>query len=214
MRLRAVGAVVLAGAALAALAGCQTKVGQAAVVGGHAISETDVGKYVTKSGPSQAVKDAAAQQGQTLPPAKVEAVSTLIQQELFSEALDRAGSVPTEAQLTQLHDETVQRLFQSSVAGDQFDAALVKQAKQYGFSEAFAPLVLRAAELEDAYINKTKAQSVNDVAASIAKLHIPITVSGRYGVWDPKALQLSSDVTDGLPSFVTFGAGAAADANQ
>lgn len=188
--------------------------GQAAVVGGQGISDTEVGKYVTKAGPSQSVQDAANQQGQTLPPTKVEAISTLIQQELFTQTLDRSGSVPSDAQLAQLHDETVQRFFQSSVTGDQFDAALLKQAKRYGFTEAFAHLVIRAAELEDAYANRTKATSLADLVKSVAKLHIPISVSGRYGTWDAKNLQLSSDSTAGLPSFVTFGPGATADANQ
>lgn len=200
--------------ALGALAACQTKVGQAAVVGGHAISDSQVASYITRTGPSAAVISAAQQQGQTLPPPRLEAASTLIQQQLFTVALDRTGSVPTQAQLAALHDETVQRFFQSSLKGDEFDQALVKQAEQYGFTAGFAPLVVRSAELEDAYANRIKATSTSDLISALSKLAIPVSVSGRYGSWDLKSLSLSTDEQAGLPSFITFGSGATADANS
>lgn len=208
-RVLAVGAL-----AMTVLAGCQTRIGQAAVVDGHRISDSQVSTYITKAGPSDAVKAAAQQQGQTLPPTRLEAASTLIQEQLFIAALDRSGAVPSQAQLDQLHDETAQRFFQATTTGDQFDAQLAKQAEAYGFTESFAQLVLRSSELEDAYANRIKAKSTADVISSLSKLHIPISVSGRYGKWEMNSLSLSADAGAGLPSFVKFGPGATADANQ
>jgi hypothetical protein len=210
MRLRTVSAVLAAALAIGGLSACQTKVGQAAIVGSDRISETDLGKYVTREGPSAQARSAAAAQNQTLGTPKVEALTTIIQTAVFAHALASTGGMPSAARLAQLHDEAAQRLLGASTTGDAFDAGLIRQARSYGFTETFGRLAIRSAELEDALIDRVKASQLSDLLAVIKKYPVHVSVSPRYGSWEPAKLALSDSVGAGLPSFVTFGPGAIA----
>jgi hypothetical protein len=206
--------VIAAAAAVAGLSACQTKVGQAAVVNGYRISDSDLASYATRTGPSPDAVAAAQQQGTTIEP-RVQALTSLIQEQIFLHVLRKSGGVPKDSELAALHDEAAQRLLGSqSSTGDAFDVLLGKQVKSYGFTDRFTTLVLRVAELEDTIINRTKVTSFAELSAKVGKYGTSVSVSGRYGRWDAKNLALSTSDTAGLPSFVTFGPGATADANS
>jgi len=198
----------VAAVAVAGLAGCESKVGQAAVVDGQGVSESDVGQYITRSGPSQQALDAAGQQGTVSP--RVQALNSLIQERVFSHTLRRMGVKHAASDLEAAHDEAASRLFGSTSTGAEFDAQLAQRATEFGFTDKYPPLVIRVAELEDLLINATRATSLSGLAAAVRKHPVPISVSGRYGTWDPDKLQLSTDANAGVPSFVTFGDNATA----
>ncbi len=203
MRRRILSALALAALTAAGLSACTTKVGAAAIVDGYRISDSDVAGYVALAGPTDAVKQAADQQGQRIEP-KVQALSTLIQAQVFTAVLKGTSGVPTDAQLAAQHDEAVQRLLGAAAGGDKFDQQLITQARSYGFTKKFAGLVVRTAELENELVNQIKASSLADIVAFIGKHPVSVNVSKRYGTWTPSSLSLSDDPAAGLPGFVTF----------
>ena len=214
MKLRAIGALIAAAAAIVGLSACQTKVGQAAVVNGERISDSELATYATRTGPTASALAAAKQQGTPIEP-RVQALTSLIQEQVFLNVLRKTGGVPKNSELAALHDEAAQRLLGGqTTTGDAFDALLGKQVKAYGFTDKFKTLVLRAAELEDTIINRTKVTSFAELAAKVNQYPMSISVSGRYGSWDKKTLSLVTSGNAGLPSFVTFGTGATADATS
>jgi hypothetical protein len=215
VKLRPIGALIVAAAAIVGLSACQSKVGQAAVVNGERISDSELATYATRTGPSASVLAAAKQQGTPPVEPRVQALTSLIQEQVFLNVLRKSGGVPKDSELAALHDEAVQRLLGGqSTTGDAFDALLGKQVKAYGLTDKFTTLVLRAAELEDTIINRTKATSFAELAAKVNRYPIAVSVSGRYGTWDKKTLSLVTSGNAGLPSFVTFGTGATADATS
>ena len=215
MNVRAIGALVVAAAAVVGLSACQTKVGQAAVVNGYRISDSELASYATRTGPSPDAVAAAQQQGGGPIEPRVQALTSLIQEQVFLHVLRATGGVPKDSDLAALHDEAVQRLLGSqSTTGDAFDVLLGKQVTSYGLTDKFTTLILRVAELEDTIINRTKVASFQELAAKVGKYPVKVSVSGRYGRWDAKNLALTTSGNAGLPSFVTFGPGATADANS
>ncbi len=184
MKLRAIGALVVAAAAIVGLSACQTKVGQAAVINGERISDSELATYATRSGPTASALAAAKQQGTPIEP-RVQALTSLLQEQLFLHVLRKTGGVPKDSELAALHDEAAQRLLGGqTTTGDAFDAVLGKQVRSYGFTDKFTTLVLHVAELEDTIINRTKVTSFPELAAKVGQYPVPISVSGRYGSWD------------------------------
>jgi hypothetical protein len=209
--LRAIGALVSAAAAVTVLAGCQTKVGQAAVVNGTELSDSKLSQYVTK----QAVPFSA---GTTQITPKVFAVESWIDTTLFEQAIAKHGGPPTSAERTQYEG-----LVFSGSSPDQ----IIKTYTDKGFTAAMAQLRIREQadflllahrlhpKLDTTQIQQGVQGSLgNEVIGEIAKLGKNVTVSARYGKWDAKNLAMTTDVGSGLPSFITFGTNAAADANQ
>jgi hypothetical protein len=192
----------LAGLALAAggLTACDSKVGQAAIVGGHKISESDLGGYVTPAGPSPSVLAAASRARQQVYP-KTEVVQLLVQQQIFERALAKHGGVPSEGELTKLHDQAAATFLGTQLTGAQLDSFLAKQEGSYGYSSKYAHLLLRTVELEGALAVKLQAKALADVTAAIGKLHLTVQVNPRYGKWAPGTLSLGSPATN-VPDFL------------
>lgn len=191
-------AVVLAVSACAAaiLSGCANHAGVAAAVAGHTISERQVDSYLTGRTP-----DASAA-GQTDGSPRSMALGQIVQANVFEQALAKTqGGLPSDAQLAAAHDDALQ-LFGESVTGTDYDAALLSSVQKFGLNTRFRDVVLRSLELEYAYIQRSGVGSPSDLAASIQKLSIPVTVSGRYGKWDPQQLTVETSGSAGAPSFV------------
>ncbi|MEO6884908.1 MAG: hypothetical protein ABI232_01295 [Jatrophihabitantaceae bacterium] len=209
MRVRQLTVALAVLVAAATLTSCSSKVGTAAVVGGHSISDSDVAHYITPAGPDPSAISAAQAQGQTLQPSRVQVLSQLITQKVFRAALADSGSEPSAAEIAAAHDDAVSLIGQSQTIGADYDNAITAQMITYGFTDQFAHVIVQTQELEYLLVKRVNAASATDLLAAINKLNIPVTVSGRYGTWDPSQLALTSSGNAGLPSFVTFASAAA-----
>jgi hypothetical protein len=207
VRVRKLTAVVGMTAAMAlamgGLTACDSKVGEAAIVGGHRISESDLGKFLSPAGPSPSALSAAAKGGVGLYP-KTDVVQFLVQQELFEQALANNGGVPSKVELAALHDQAGATLLGAQVTGAKLDTELSNALTARGTAAPFLPVVLRTFELEMALVLKVKAGSQSELAAAVNKLHIKVQVNPRYGKWDPKTVSLGAP-TSNIPDFLKLG---------
>lgn len=210
-RMRAVGVLLAAAAAVAGLSACQSKVGQAAVVNGVRLSDTSLSAYVTR----KAVPFTS--NGQQIMP-KVFALQTWIDTQLFEQAIAKRGGTLTEQERNNARAE---------VLGDTSPAAFAKPYTAKGFTTKLSDLItderamfvvlaqrLHPSQTAAQVLQSLQGSGGNDVIAEISKYAKNVSVSARYGSWDPKQLAVSGDAGAGLPSFVTFGTGATAGANQ
>jgi SurA N-terminal domain len=188
---------VAASLAVAGLAGCRTNVGVAARVDGHRITESDVNRYLAPSGVDKQVADQATSQGGQVPAPRSQVLQVLIQEQLFRRVLADQGIRPSEGDLAKVHDESAAAVLQTDLRGIALDTALDKRLPAFGIKKSFRPALLRTQELEFLFVKKAggKAQS------QLTKANISVSVSPRYGAWDPKTLTLGNDAV--LPSFVT-----------
>ena len=189
--------------AATALTSCTPKAGAAAIVDETRISTTEVGKYVTRSGPTPEAVAQAAQQQQQLQP-KTTVVTYLVQQILFTRALAATrDGMPSEAVLNQLHDRAAQTLLGSSLTGAELDQYLSKNVGSSGFTDKFPALVLRTVELEQALIDRLKASSIDELSNAVQKTGVHVAVNPRYGIWSVAHLDVE-DPGGAVPSFLTL----------
>lgn len=202
MKLRTLSAAALVALATLGLTGCQSKVGEAAVVGGHRISDNDVSGYVSKAGADpSAVAAVKAQNGKVEP--RTQALTQLIQEQLFTATLAKHGGVPSDAQLAAIHDKAISAILGSSAGtGRVYDAAVGQRVRALGFTPAFATLVVRTLELE--YTLATRLSSPGGLLSAIQKAGISVTVSRRYGRWVPSKLTIDTSGNGGLPGFISI----------
>jgi hypothetical protein len=203
MTARPVAAAAAALIAAAALTACTPKAGAAAIVDDTRISTTEVGKYVTRSGPTPDAVAQAAQQDQQLLP-KTTVVTYLVQQVVFARALAATrDGMPSDTVLSQLHDRSAQTLLGSSLTGAALDTYLIDNVGKSGFTDKFPALVLRTVELEQALIDRLKASSIEDLAAAVQKTGVHVAVNPRYGTWSSEHLDVE-DPAGAVPSFLTL----------
>jgi len=204
VRVRKLTAVAAATAAVAlavsGLTACETKVGQAAIVDGHRISESDLGTYVAPAGPSPSVLAAASAAKQGVYP-KTDVVQVLVQQQLFERTLAKNGGVPTEGELATLHDKAAATFLGTQLTGTQLDSFLESTQGSYGYAAKYAHALLRTVELEAALAIHINATSLADVTAAVNTLHPKVQVNPRYGKWDRATLSLGNPNTN-VPDFL------------
>lgn len=197
MRRRFLITALAATLAVAGLAGCRTNVGVAARVDGHRISESDVNGYLTPGGVDKAVADEATSQGGQISAPRSQVLQVLIQEQLFRKLLAKRGIRPTQSDLAKVHDEAAAAVLRTDLRGAALDAALDKRLPAFGIKKSFRPLLLRTQAMEYLFVKAAG----NQAQAELTKAHVPVSVSPRYGAWDPKTLQLGNDPV--LPSFVS-----------
>lgn len=200
-RPRTLAAAVAVIVSLAGLTACRTNVGDAAAVGGRAIPVSQVDRYTLPGGPDAATKARAKQAGSDLSP-KAQVLQVLVQEQVFERTLKAKSAVPTEAQLASLHDRAAGQLLQTSLTGAKFDNALRKGLTQNGVRPSFRSHFLRMLELEVALIVASRATSLAQLAATVARYGGKVSVNPRYGAWDPANLALSANPNSGVPGFV------------
>jgi hypothetical protein len=206
-KLIATAAVAVAALGLSA---CSSNAGQAAVVGGHRISETTVANYLDPKGPNASALANIASSGGTFQP-RSEALTDLIRAEIFAVALARTpGGEPSATQLAAVHDAVATSQFQSQVTGTKFDKALSAQVTALGFRSSFTKVLVRGGELEYLFIQRTKPKKNADLIVELKKLGVTVTTSPRYGKWNAAQLTLGETPEAGLPGFVTFATSAPA----
>jgi hypothetical protein len=200
VRTRILTVVVATTLAVAGLAGCRTNVGTAATVGGHRITESDVNGYITPNGADASVAAAAKKNNQVVSP-RSQALQYLIQEQVFEKTLASLGKVPSAAQLASLHDDAASVLLQTNLSGSALDRAIRKGLPSSGISARFVKTYLRVQELEYAIISSRRLTQLSQLVALVKKAHVPISVSPRYGKWDPNRLGLDGKAT--VPSYLT-----------
>lgn len=206
MRLRRLSAAAAAVVATAALAGCHTNVGVAATVGNHRITESEVNDYLTPKGVDPSVAANARSQGQTVSP-RTQVLQYLIQEQVFEQTLASFGSVPSAGRLAATHDDAASTLLQTQLAGAALDKAVRTGLPTSGISASFTSTFLRVQELEYAIITAKRLQQLPQLIALIRKAHVHVSVSARYGTWDPAHLALNATVP--VPTYLKIQPGAA-----
>ena len=192
--LRTAAVVASAALAVAGLSACNTKVGLAAVVGGHRISDAEVQKYLTR----QAVPFQVPSQGgapvDIVPRSFV--LQTLIEDRLFAAALVDTGGTPSSKDMaTEL----------AQVTQGQTPTQVAQGFTKYGFTASFAQVVVHRSALEQILATRVGATSdFTPLLAEVAKLNIPVSVNARYGSWDARSLGVQTGPSAGVPDFVTL----------
>jgi hypothetical protein len=179
---------VLAAAAVAAtvLAGCDTKVGAAATVGGKTIPESQVNQYLTaKARPIPT-------QGGTVVPRSY-ALEALVLQELLLRSLAAHGGTPSAATI---------KATEVQLRQGQSPTAVRAGYTRYGFAPKMAEFDYRVHALEQLLGNRTKAANIQALAKVVNAQHIPVSISRRYGKWQPSTLSIATSNGAGLPNMV------------
>ena len=192
VRKLAVAAIIAVAVAACGLTACDTKVGKAAIVDGHRISESQVVRYLTPEAAAVSVQTQTGATGTIAPPAYV--LNTLIQERVFLRMLasTKAGR-PSEGEIAKATRQAL-------------GAVTVAQAAQrngiHGFTSAFDKLWVRV-QILGLGLRQAAQQGV-DVNALIGRLHFRVTVNPRYGRWDNKILALSDLAVAGVPDFLSL----------
>jgi hypothetical protein len=200
VRLRILTVLVATSLAVAGLAGCRTNVGTAATVSGHRITESEVNGFVTPTGVDPSVAANARKSNQVVSP-RSQVLQYLIQEQVFTKTLASFGTVPSAGQLAGLHDEAASVLLQTQLTGAALDKAIRQGLPSSGISAKFLKTYLRVQELEYAIIKTRKLSRLAELLALIKKAGVTVSVSPRYGKWDPHTLGLDGKVA--VPSYLS-----------
>jgi hypothetical protein len=188
------GATAAAILAVAGLAGCRTNVGTAASVDGHRISESRVNDFVTATGPSSAAGSQSASP-------RSQVLQYLIQEQLFTKTLAFLKKTPSEGALAAAHDPAATLLLQTQLSGRDLDNAVRKGLPSSGIKADFGATFLRVQELEYTIIQAKRLTKLAELLALIKQAKISVSVSPRYGHWNPATLSLDGKAV--VPSYLS-----------
>jgi hypothetical protein len=195
---RRVAALAAVAAVVATVSACDVKVGQAAYVGNTSISETDVASYVEVDAPAPETGSISA---------KSFAAQELVKRVLLDElSHDIGGKLPTDAQLSTLHDSALSQVFQTTVSGADADAQLRSAAAQKGLKPKFDGLYIHNIELSTAigtYLQSASTDEQNRLQKAIDG--IKVKLNPRYGTWSTSNLQVNEPAS---PSWLKSASGA------
>jgi hypothetical protein len=194
VRVRTLGAAAAAILALTGLAGCKTNIGQAAVIDGHKVSESDVSHYLTPDAQPVSERDQNNATVQISPRSFV--LSQLINERLGFAILQ---AVPAVSKVTPAQ---IDAQLQSDLAG-KTPRQVAETLGLHGYTDAFYHVVLRVQEISGVL----RQQDGTAVQKAISSVHFPVSVSPRFGSWDNKQLRFTSGAT--LPSYLELQSGAA-----
>lgn len=211
MRLRALAVTTALALAATGLTACSSKIGLAATVGDRHLTINELNKQVKRDAAPYPDR----QTGATIYPTTF-ALQAWVQDQLFSLALSKATGVKAPAG-ADVHQ--VLAALNTAIGSD--PAAYFRMTyDKLGYTSEFGALVLHQQEtlllLAHSFEPTVAATQLltdlqssqalnNDLLKALNGLHVPVSVAGRYGAWDPKTFGLSSARNAGLPSFVTIG---------
>ena len=157
-----------------ALSGCHQKAGAAAIAADDRITTDSLDQYVATSDPDQAAT------------VRTEALQYLIRTSLFEELLRRNGGLPSDAELSQLHDEALpDALKNANLTGSAADRAFAAALAPNGYAPSFVPLYMRSQEMaEELAARKVKSKELCDLRVSL---------NPRFGAWDWSTVAIKSD---------------------
>lgn len=186
----AVALVTVCGVGLG-VAACEVKPGAAAFVGNQKISEADVTKYLAK-GPGVAPTGA----GQSSARALI--LGNIVTQDLFVAYLSKNNALPSDSALAAAEDQIS--------GGAQGRASLEQQATDLGLTTSFISLYVHAQALGSIVAQKSGATDSAALIAAVGKDAPTVKVSPRYGVWNPKTLNLDGST----PAYLQLSTGTSA----
>ncbi len=190
MKIRSLAVLPILALGCLSIAGCDSKAGSAAVVNGSKISESQLVSYI-----STGAKPIAASDGSSAP-ARNFVLQFLIRNQLFALLLADAGAPVTDAQLD---------ASRSAALGGGSEADLNSQIAAVGLKPKFEAVVLRNRELLTlVQANKKLSGSEAALTSAVAKLKDKVSISPRYGSWDPSALAVVDLSKKQLPSMLTL----------
>jgi hypothetical protein len=185
VRVRTLAAAAAVLCAVAVLSACDSKVGQAADVKGHTITETKISGLVT---PDSKPFTPSGGTDQIIP--KAYALQTLIRNQIFTEQLASIGFHPTAAEeLT-----AANTALQGQSAADE-----TKLLTGYGFKPSFGPVYVESLALLQLVQDKNASQSAVTKATDFFN-NYPVSVNPRYGKWSGDSLSIGSATP---PPFLT-----------
>ncbi len=204
MRLRKLGAGAIALLAVTGLSSCDSKVGQAAVVQGHRLSDSDLSAYIQTGAKSYTDKNS----GATVVP-KLYALENWIDDQLFERAVESRGGRVTAPEL---------RLTRGLVVGSGSPEDISTFYTKLGYTERFAKLFLHEQQMVVLLVKRLvpkvpdsqiisalqSGQLGGALLGAVKKVKANVSVSARYGKWDASKLALTDTPGAGLPSFITF----------
>jgi len=157
-----------------ALAGCNEKAGAAAFAVDDRISVDSLNQYVATSDADKATT------------VRSEALQYLIRTSLFEELLRRHGGVPSDSELSELHDEALpDALKNANLIGAAADRAFAVALAPNGYAPSFVPLYLRAQEMAV----ELGTRKVN----SDELCRLRVSLNPRFGAWDWSTVGIKSD---------------------
>ncbi len=206
VRVRKFGAAAVAVLAVAGLSSCDSKVGQAAVVDGHRLSDSNLSGYVQAGAKSYADPNS----GKSVVP-KLQALDSWIIDRIVEDTVEAHGGPVTPAELSRSR---------SIALGKRTIGDLTKVYSKQGFTDRFAELLLHEQQMvvllakrlvptiADSQILSalSNQQFGSKIVTTVQQSHPAVSLSARYGAWDAKNLTLIQTRGAGLPSFITFGA--------
>lgn len=169
MRMRNCAVALLAVLVVLGVAGCQSKVGAAAIVSGDRIAEKTVNTYISTGSPDG------------IAGARALVLTLLVQERLLEAQLRQHGGVPSAGDLAALHDSSLPTSEQSQgLTGAAADADLRDQIETSNVRGDFLPHYLHVIEMN--HVFSTRKLSVDDLVKS------KVSISPRYGKWDASNL--------------------------
>lgn len=190
MRLRAITAAAAAVLAVAGVAGCRSNVGQAAVIDGQRVTESQVSDYLTADAKAISVQENDGTTSSIAP--KPFVLDILIERRLYEKLLAKTpAGAPTAAQLG-----TLQRSYLKGVSAK----TAVERLGAVGYTRTFDSLIVDV-QVMATVLNSEQQQGL-DVSTIASKLKFPVSVNPRYGTWNAKELRLDYTGSAGLPSFL------------
>ncbi len=172
------GAVAAVLCAVVGLSACNSKIGAAAVVGGHTITETTVSHLVNVNS-----KPFTPSGGSTEIVPKAYVLQTLIQNQIFTAELDKAGIHPTAAQLQTALD---------TVLNGGTVADLTKQLTGYGFTDSFGAIYSKSQAMLQILSDKATSDAAFNTQATDFFKNYPVNVNPRYGTWVATSLSIGA----------------------
>jgi hypothetical protein len=156
------------------LSACNEKSGAAAFAAGDRISVDSLNKYVATSDADKAAA------------VRAEALQYLIRTSLFEELLRRNGGLPSDAELSALHDEALpDALKNANLTGSAADRAFAAAIAPNGFAPSFVPLYMRTQEMAlELGTRKVKGDEL---------CHLRVSLNPRFGAWDWSTVGIKTD---------------------
>ena len=179
--------VSLVGVAVAGLTGCESKTGAAAVIDGARISDTRVNDYLTPD--AQPIPGS---QGQSTP-ARLFVLRVLVRNVVVPRLFDVTGGRPSAQELSRAKDQLLQGITEQQ---------LTNQLSQVGLATSFSRPYLEGQVMLSFLQGRIASQAQLD--AAVQKADLKVSISPRYGAWNPAALSVSDLSAKQLPSAVTF----------
>lgn len=197
-------ALILAVLAAGTLTACQTKVGQAADVGGQTLSDSTLAGYVRPGATPYAD-----QSGNQVVP-KLNALTVWVRNRLLEGAIAAKGGPAKASEVSAARNVIVQSQIGSGLRTSnaahgytpRFDDLLVEQ---YSLLIVLIERLAPQADAAQAFNLLQSGRASSAFVPAIRAAKTPVDLSPRYGKWDDQILAVSQDPTAGAPAFVHFG---------